>query len=98
VHSEATTSDIIGARRIWTYLVEGYRFVSEVLYTNRYQLYGTAGSWFILDVVFYANGLFSGQVTASMGFGKTPKQESVAALILNVSQLSVLPLLYRPPH
>jgi len=59
--------------------------VSDVLYTNRYQLYGTAGSWFILDIVFYANGLFSGQVTASMGFGKTPKQESIAALILNVS-------------
>jgi len=59
--------------------------VSDVLYTNRHQLYGTAGSWFILDIVFYANGLFSGQVTASMGFGKTPKQESIAALILNVS-------------
>jgi len=26
----------------------------------RWQLLGTAGSWFILDIVFYANGLFSG--------------------------------------
>jgi len=74
-----------GVQRVWAYFSDGYRFVSEVLYTNRHQLYGTAGSWFILDIVFYANGLFSGQVTASMGFGKTPKQESVAALILNVS-------------
>jgi mannose-6-phosphate isomerase-like protein (cupin superfamily) len=72
-------------QRVFAYCSDGYRFVSDVLYTNRHQLYGTAGSWFILDIVFYANGLFSGQVTASMGFGKTPKQESIAALILNVS-------------
>ena len=72
-------------QRVCAYCSDGYRFVSDVLYTNRHQLYGTAGSWFILDIVFYANGLFSGQVTASMGFGKTPKQESIAALILNVS-------------
>jgi hypothetical protein len=77
--------------------------VSEVLHTNRYQLYGTAGSWFILDIVFYANGLFSGQVTASMGFGKTPKQESIAALILNVSSwaaaatFSIIIITVRPP-
>jgi len=76
-----------GVQRICAYCSDGYRFVSDVLYTNRHQLYGTAGSWFILDIVFYANGLFSGQVTASMGFGKTPKQESIAALILNLISL-----------
>jgi PHS family inorganic phosphate transporter-like MFS transporter len=35
----------------------------------RWALLATAGSWFIFDVVFYANGLFSGTVLALMGIG-----------------------------
>jgi PHS family inorganic phosphate transporter-like MFS transporter len=34
----------------------------------RIELLGTAGSWFIFDVVFYANGLFSTSVLALMGY------------------------------
>lgn len=34
----------------------------------RWTLLGTAGSWFIFDVVFYANGLFSGTILEGIGF------------------------------
>lgn len=49
---------------------------------NQRKLLGTAGAWFILDVVFYANGLFSGQVTAAMNFGSSPRSEATASMIL----------------
>lgn len=50
--------------------------------TNRYKLLGTAGTWFILDIVFYANGLFSGEVAGALGGIRSPKGEAVSALIL----------------
>lgn len=44
------------------------------------QLIGTAGSWFIFDIVFYGNGLFSGTLIEMMGFGgKTPGHDSFLA-------------------
>jgi hypothetical protein len=49
---------------------------------NYWNLLGTAGSWFILDVVFYGNGLFSGEVTEAMQFAHGPKSEATAALVL----------------
>lgn len=54
---------------------------------NSNKLLGTAGAWFILDIVFYANGLFSGQVTNAMGISSSPKGEAVASLILQVNFL-----------
>lgn len=69
------------------YFIRGYHYVKDVIYTNRWALWGTAGSWFILDIVFYANGLFSGHVSSSMGFGHTPKSEAVASLILQVYRM-----------
>lgn len=67
---------------------EGYFFVKETVYQHRWRLLGTAGAWFILDVAFYANSLFSGQVTTSLGVAKNPKGESLASLYL---QLIALP-------
>eukprot|EP00981_Chlorochromonas_danica_P015023 scaffold10045_cov424-Ochromonas_danica.AAC.1 len=43
------------------YFKEGYYFIKETVYQHRWRLLGTAGAWFILDVAFYANSLFSGQ-------------------------------------
>ncbi|KAA0157442.1 hypothetical protein FNF29_00018 [Cafeteria roenbergensis] len=41
----------------------GYlRNTGAILYQFRYLLLGTAGAWFIFDVTFYANGLFSDTV------------------------------------
>lgn len=45
-----------------TYFSEGSQYVLQTVQLNYWRLLGTAGAWFILDVVFYANGLFSGQV------------------------------------
>ena len=42
---------------------------------------------FLLDVVFYGNGLFSGQVTKAMGIVSTTQGEALAALILQVHHL-----------
>ena len=41
--------------------------ILQSVWDNRVKLLGTAGSWFILDVVFYGNSLFSSDVTAAMG-------------------------------
>jgi hypothetical protein len=57
---------------------------------NRWLLVGTAGCWFILDVVFYANSLFSGQITDAMGLGDTIKEESLAQLILQVIIVTIV--------
>jgi hypothetical protein len=54
---------------------------------NSWKLLGTAGSWCILDIVFYANGLFSGEVTTAMGISKSPKGEAIAALLLQVRSI-----------
>ena len=39
----------------------------SILCANGRLLAGTAGSWFILDVIFYGNSLFSSDVTKAMG-------------------------------
>eukprot|EP01031_Cornospumella_fuschlensis_P031880 gene31880-38546_t len=67
---------------LWTSFLRGLHNVCLILYEERYKVLGTAGSWFILDIVFYANGLFSGQVTTSMRTAKSPKGEAIAALVL----------------
>lgn len=70
------------------YFHDGSQHLKSTLYQQRWTLLGTAGAWFILDVVFYANGLFSGQVTRVMGISDTPKGEAEASLVL---QLIALP-------
>ena len=57
------------------------RWFFNIVYIERHKLLGTAGTWFILDVVFYANGLFSGQVSKSIGGINTPKGEAISTLI-----------------
>ncbi len=69
-----------------SYFSNGFSYVRHIVWKNRISLLGTAGAWFILDIVFYANGLFSGQVTKTMGIASSPRQESLAALILQVSK------------
>lgn len=41
---------------------KGYKAVVHTVRLNYWNLLGTAGAWFLLDIVFYGNGLFSGQV------------------------------------
>ncbi|RYH04904.1 MFS transporter [archaeon] len=79
VHQHATTTS---KPSLSAQLIRSVHHVCHILYTERYKVLGTAGSWFILDIVFYANGLFSGQVTTSMHTAKSPKGEALAALIL----------------
>lgn len=66
IHAPASTdtsadhNNVVGS--VVTYFSEGYEYVLRSVKLNYWRLLGTAGAWFILDVVFYANGLFSGQV------------------------------------
>ena len=60
----------------------------DTIVINKYKLLGTAGTWFILDIVFYANVLFSGQVSSSIGGIESPKGQAVSTLLL---QLIALP-------
>ena len=66
-----------------TSFMETFQWFCNVIYAERHKLVGTAGTWFILDVVFYANGLFSGQVSKTIGFVGTPKGEAISTLVLN---------------
>lgn len=50
----------------------------------KWLLLGTAGCWFLLDVTFYGNSLFSGDVTQAMGAADTPMEQSVANLWINL--------------
>lgn len=38
---------------------ERFRNIWRTVWVNRFKLAGTAGSWFLLDVLFYGNSLFS---------------------------------------
>jgi PHS family inorganic phosphate transporter-like MFS transporter len=59
----------------------------RIVHYNFWPLLGTAGAWFLLDVVFYANGLFSGQVTDAMNFTSSPRSEATASLLLQAISL-----------
>lgn len=56
--------------------------ILRTVWANRRALAGTAGSWFILDVLFYGNSLFSADVTSTMGLGSDIKGRSVANLVI----------------
>lgn len=58
------------------------RAVLVAIEANKWTLLGSAGSWFILDIVFYGNGLFSGQVTSVMGMTQSTKGEAIASVLL----------------
>ena len=68
-------------------LYENFLRAVEIVMQNKMKLLGTAGTWFLLDIVFYANGLFSGEVSGAIGGIKTPKGESVSSFILNILAL-----------
>ena len=84
----------------WAYFGNGASYVQSVVWENRWRLAGTAGAWFILDVVFYANGLFSGQITSAMGLGSSIKAEAISQLILQVcpifDYINMSPIQFQP--
>eukprot|EP00123_Amoebidium_parasiticum_P008049 comp18546_c0_seq1/m.19994 comp18546_c0_seq1/g.19994 ORF comp18546_c0_seq1/g.19994 comp18546_c0_seq1/m.19994 type:complete len:492 (-) comp18546_c0_seq1:719-2194(-) len=41
---------------------------------------GTAAAWFLLDVAFYGNGLFSTYITAAMGLGSSVEDQALNSL------------------
>eukprot|EP00597_Dinobryon_sp_UTEXLB2267_P003690 CAMPEP_0170058874 /NCGR_PEP_ID=MMETSP0019_2-20121128/1332_1 /TAXON_ID=98059 /ORGANISM="Dinobryon sp., Strain UTEXLB2267" /LENGTH=434 /DNA_ID=CAMNT_0010263921 /DNA_START=375 /DNA_END=1679 /DNA_ORIENTATION=- len=82
LHEDSTTEYSSPSYSIIAYFREGLAFVWQTVQTHWWALLGTAGSWFVLDVVFYANGLFSGQVTTAMGLSTSTRGEASAALIL----------------
>ena len=53
----------------------------------KYMMMGTAVSWFLLDVCFYANSLFNADVTAALGFGDTALESSVASVAITAISL-----------
>ena len=61
--------------------------ISMIISEHSTLLLGTAGAWFILDVTFYGNSLFSGDVTQSMGVAETPLEEAWQNLNLNLLAL-----------
>lgn len=48
---------------------ERFRNICRHVWDNRVKLAGTAGSWFILDVLFYGNSLFSVRFGCGWGWG-----------------------------
>jgi PHS family inorganic phosphate transporter-like MFS transporter len=64
------------------------RNIIRLVWANRVKLLGTAGSWFILDVLFYGNSLFSADVTRAMGTENTLEGKTVQNLII---QLMAMP-------
>ena len=54
----------------------------ECVKQNWIQVLGTSGSWFLLDIVFYANSLFSGSITEAMGTADGNKSMAVQVFIL----------------
>ena len=65
--------------------------IGQHIYVNRWALAGTAGSWFIFDVVFYGNGLFTATILAAMGFntGKAGAQTTADLLQLSLGSLCI---------
>jgi len=61
---------------------ERFNVIWRTVWENRRALAGTAGSWFILDMLFYGNSLFSADVTVTMGLGDGIKGRAVQNLII----------------
>ena len=43
---------------------------------------GTAVSWFLLDICFYANSLFNADITKALGFGTTAFELSLSSMAI----------------
>lgn len=54
-----------------------FRQLGATIWEFRWLLLGTAGSWFIFDIVFYANGEFSGSVLQDMGWSKAVNKSDI---------------------
>mgnify|MGYP000577906599 CR=1 FL=1 len=54
----------------------------DIFNDNLWQIIGTGGTWFLLDIVFYANGLFSGTITKAMGTSDNNKSAAIQVFIL----------------
>jgi MFS transporter, PHS family, inorganic phosphate transporter len=86
--SDAETQE--GPRSFYDDVQENLSFITKVVQRNKWSLLGTAGAWFILDIVFYANSLFSGQMTKLLGFSadddgngvRVIQYEALGALVL----------------
>jgi PHS family inorganic phosphate transporter-like MFS transporter len=63
----------------WTLLRQNWR-----------RLVGTAGTWFLLDITFYANGLFSAQVLELSGASGKPGESQTVDDLLAVSRLNII--------
>lgn len=61
---------------------ERFKNIWKMVWENRKALAGTAGSWFILDMLFYGNSLFSADVTETMGLGNGIRGRTVQNLII----------------
>ena len=69
-------------------LSERFKNIGVHVWENRRKLLGTAGSWFILDVLFYGNSLFSADVTRAMGTENNLQSKTVQNLFI---QLMAMP-------
>jgi len=92
---QVSEKQVVPTFHLFDYLRHNGWYLLQVIYNNRLALLGTAGSWFILDIVFYANSLFSGQVTSLIGFapktGSASHQIQMEALGALIVQSIALP-------
>lgn len=67
-----------------------------IILRYKWALLGTAGTWFIFDVVFYANSLFSGTVLSKIGYSSgslgTQTEEQLTKLALGNMIISLIGL------
>lgn len=68
--------------------MDRFRNIWSHVWDNRMKLAGTAGSWFILDILFYGNSLFSADVTRAMGTENNLHSKTVQNLYI---QLMAMP-------
>jgi PHS family inorganic phosphate transporter-like MFS transporter len=68
--------------------MDRFRNICSHVWDNRVKLAGTAGSWFILDILFYGNSLFSADVTRAMGTENNLQSKTVQNLYI---QLMAMP-------
>jgi hypothetical protein len=62
----------------------GWRRTLDSIYEFRWVLLGTAGSWFIFDITFYANGLFSGTILQTLN-GTSGQEKHTAADLTKIA-------------
>jgi len=68
---------------------QGDHGVDMSLTVRRYawHMLGTAGNWFLFDIVFYANGLFNGDVTSIISLGLEGRKETTMKGLLIVMMM-----------